>query len=90
LLKPGGPRVLTPHPGEFSRLSGVSAANRELQRESAYDNVRRPNLEGAVERSRQSRDDAESPWARLVDSRGRALLLWNVRQNFPEDSCLAN
>jgi hydroxyethylthiazole kinase-like uncharacterized protein yjeF len=33
LLNPGGPRVLTPHPGEFRRLSGVdrSAGREELE-----------------------------------------------------------
>jgi NAD(P)H-hydrate epimerase len=30
-----GPRVLTPHPGEFSRLSGVSAASRREQIDAA-------------------------------------------------------
>ena len=35
LAAPVGPLVLTPHPGEFARLSGVSAADREA-------NIRRP------------------------------------------------
>ncbi len=30
-LPPGGTRIITPHPGEFERLSGVSAKNREAQ-----------------------------------------------------------
>lgn len=37
LLSPGGPRILTPHPGEFSRLSNIPAAKRELQRETAIE-----------------------------------------------------
>ena len=31
LAKGGGPRVLTPHPGEFRRLVGQAAADREQQ-----------------------------------------------------------
>ena len=30
-----GPRILTPHPGEWERLSGTSASDREAQKESA-------------------------------------------------------
>lgn len=33
--QPGGMRVITPHPGEFERLSGVSAKNPDAQREAA-------------------------------------------------------
>jgi NAD(P)H-hydrate epimerase len=35
LAKPGGPRVLTPHPGEFQRLSSASASDRGHQMAAA-------------------------------------------------------
>ena len=35
LARHAGPRILTPHPGEFARLSGAPAANRETQIEAA-------------------------------------------------------
>jgi ADP-dependent NAD(P)H-hydrate dehydratase len=34
LFEPGGPRILTPHPGEFSRLTGKSMDEVQEQRES--------------------------------------------------------
>jgi ADP-dependent NAD(P)H-hydrate dehydratase len=34
-LRPSGPRVLTPHPGEWSRLCGAPASDRQAQRERA-------------------------------------------------------
>jgi len=35
LAKPAGPRVITPHPKEFARLSGVSEKDRDAQIEAA-------------------------------------------------------
>ncbi len=35
LALPAGPRIVTPHPREFSRLTGVSEANRDEQIEAA-------------------------------------------------------
>jgi NAD(P)H-hydrate epimerase len=35
LANPAGPRVITPHPKEFSRLSGVSEKDRDAQLEAA-------------------------------------------------------
>ncbi|MCG8584921.1 MAG: NAD(P)H-hydrate dehydratase [Pirellulales bacterium] len=37
LSKPAGPRVLTPHPGELARLTGVSPADRSAQVAAATD-----------------------------------------------------
>ncbi|MBI1902856.1 MAG: NAD(P)H-hydrate dehydratase [Planctomycetia bacterium] len=34
LEKPGGPRILTPHPGEFARLAGVTTAEVQAKRQT--------------------------------------------------------
>jgi NAD(P)H-hydrate epimerase len=34
LEKPGGPRILTPHPGEFARLAGVTTAEVQARRQT--------------------------------------------------------
>ncbi|MFN9915104.1 MAG: NAD(P)H-hydrate dehydratase [Pirellulaceae bacterium] len=39
-VQPRGPRVLTPHPGEWSRLSGAPAADRAMQRQRAIEIAR--------------------------------------------------
>jgi hydroxyethylthiazole kinase-like uncharacterized protein yjeF len=36
-LKPRGPRILTPHPGEWSRLCGIAAADRAAQQQRAIE-----------------------------------------------------
>jgi NAD(P)H-hydrate epimerase len=36
-LRPRGPRILTPHPGEWSRLCGIAAANRTAQQQQAIE-----------------------------------------------------
>ena len=36
-LKPLGPRILTPHPGEWSRLCGIAAADRAAQQQRAIE-----------------------------------------------------
>ncbi len=39
-LRPKGPRILTPHPGEWSRLSGVPASDRHQQQQRAFEIAR--------------------------------------------------
>lgn len=41
LPRAAGPRIITPHPGEFSRLSGISASQTEAQRAAAHDWARK-------------------------------------------------
>jgi NAD(P)H-hydrate epimerase len=43
-IRTRGPRVLTPHPGEWSRLSGIPASERELQRDRAIEIARQNQL----------------------------------------------
>ncbi len=43
-IRTHGPRVLTPHPGEWSRLSGIPASERELQRDRAIEIARQNQL----------------------------------------------
>lgn len=39
-----GPRILTPHPGEWSRLSGIAAHELEAQRSAAVEYARKHNV----------------------------------------------
>ena len=43
-IAPPAPRILTPHPGEFQRLSGVDSHDRPRQEEAAREMCRRENL----------------------------------------------
>ena len=49
LVKPGGPRILTPHPGEFARLAGTVPEGR--RRIAAAAELARRNADGKTTRS---------------------------------------
>src|SRR5262245_43701762 len=55
LIHPGGPRVLTPHPGEFARLAAALGAGRSSEFSAA---LKAKGLSGAATSAHDPNDDA--------------------------------
>jgi len=67
-----GPAVLTPHPGEMERLSGVSAKDRPGQIEAAFKYARSTNCVLLLKGSQTFITDGQSRWFNLTGNPGMA------------------
>lgn len=67
-----GPAVLTPHPGEMQRLSGVSAKDRAGQIEAAYEYARSTDSVLLLKGSQTFITDGQSRWFNTTGNPGMA------------------
>lgn len=72
LASHAGPRIVTPHPGEFARLTGVGAADREAQVAAALELARSADLVVVLKGPRTLVADPSGGWRNTTGNPGMA------------------